>query len=99
MNAENRVLRSRLGDALEEVEAQNGDIYDLKRSNKIQKNINQKLNKELSKLREKNQLEKNKVIKDLKVEIKSWRKSLGIERTAKIKLEKKLKTTEHLLPK
>ena len=28
------------------------------------------------------------------MEIKSWRKSLGIERTARIKLEKKLKTTE-----
>ena len=34
----------------------------------------------------------------VKVEIKSWRKSLGTERSGKIKLEKKLKSVEHLLP-
>ena len=99
LNEEKKVLRNKISDALEEVEAQNVDISDLKRSNKTQKSINIKLNKELSRLREKNQLEKNKVTKELKVEIKSWRKSLGIERSAKIKLEKKLKSVENLVPR
>ena len=97
INEENKVLKNKTGDALEEVEAQKADIYDLERSNKIQKNINFKLNKELSRLRETNQLKKNKTIKDLKVEIKSWRKSLGTERSARIKLEKKLKSVENLV--
>jgi predicted thioredoxin/glutaredoxin len=52
INEGNKVLQKKNGDALKEVEAQKADIYDLKRSNKIQKNINIKLNKELSRLRE-----------------------------------------------
>ena len=96
---ENEVLRMKMTDSSEKVHTQSDEIYDLARSNDIQKKINQKLHRELNKLREKNQIEKSKVVKDLKLEIKLWRKSLGIERTAKIKLEKKLRTIEHLLPR
>ena len=58
-NEENKVLKSKIGDALKEVKGQKADIYDLERSNKIQKNINIKLNKELSRLRETIQLKRN----------------------------------------
>jgi hypothetical protein len=44
-------------------------------------------------------LKRNKTIKELKVKIKSWRNSLGTGRSAKIKLEKKLKSVENLLPR
>jgi predicted RNase H-like nuclease (RuvC/YqgF family) len=98
LKEENNELKIKMSDSLEKAEAQDDEIYDLTRSNGIQKSTNQKLHRELNKLREKNQIERSKVIKDLKVKIKACRKSLGMERTAKIKLENKLKLTENLLP-
>ena len=87
-------LKEKVSDNLEELDAHNKEILYLNRSNQTQKSINIRLNRELSRLREENYLEKNKVVKDLKVKVKYWRKSLGNERRAKIKLEKKLKAIE-----
>jgi hypothetical protein len=87
-------LKEKVSDNLEELGAHNKEILYLNRSNQTQKSINLMINRELSRLREEKYLEKNKVVKDLKVKVKYWRESLGNERRAKIKLEKKLKAIE-----
>ena len=59
-------------------------------NNKRLKEATKRLNKELSRVRTKLWDDKSDAIKDLKGEIKQWRKSLGQERSEKIKLEKKV---------
>ena len=75
------------------MEAQNKEIFYLHRSNQIQKSVNIKLNGV------ENQIEKNSVVKELKAKVKSWKKSLGTERAARIKLEKKIKSFQDLAQK
>jgi hypothetical protein len=61
LKEENKELKIKIIDSLEKAEVQDDEIYDLTRSNVIQKDINQKLHRELNKLREKNQIERSKV--------------------------------------
>ena len=65
-------------------------LLELESEKKKSKLINNRLNQDLSELRVKHQKEKTEIIKNLKSEIKSWRKDLGDERKEKIKLEKQL---------
>ena len=53
LKEENKELKIKIRDSLEKAEAQDDEIYDLTRSNGIQKKINVKLNRELSNLLEK----------------------------------------------
>ena len=52
-------LKEKVSDNLEELDAHNKEILYLNRSNQTQKSINIRLNRELSRLREENYLEKN----------------------------------------
>ena len=73
-----------------------GEIVDPKEieylavNNRRLKQVTKRLNKELARVRTESKKNKSDAVKDLKVEIKQWRKSLGQERSEKIKLEKKL---------
>ena len=59
-------------------------------NNKRLKQVTKRLNKELANVKTKTKENKTAPVKELKVEIKQWRKLLGNERSQKLKLEKKL---------
>ena len=59
-------------------------------NNKRLKQVTKRLNKELARVNMESRKRKIATMKEAKVEIKQWRKSLGQERSQKIKLEKKL---------
>ena len=59
-------------------------------NNRRLKQVSKRLNTELARVKTEFKKDKNATVKDLKAEIKQWRKSLGLERSQKIKLEKKL---------
>ena len=59
-------------------------------NNKRLKQASKRLNKELTRVKVEFKQDKDDAILDLKGKIKQWRKSLGKERSEKIKLEKKL---------
>ena len=65
-------------------------LLELESERKKSKLINNKLNRDISELNVKHQKEKTEITKNLKSEIKSWRKDLGSERKEKLKLEKQL---------
>ena len=52
-----------------------------------------RLNKELNENKMKHEREIKQTVKNLKSEIKSWKKSLGSEKSEKMKIERKLATT------
>ena len=72
------------------IESQKVDVYDLKLAHKIASETSNRLNKVLSDLKIKSKKEKHAILKQNKAEIKYWRKELGEETRAKIKLEEKL---------
>ena len=72
-------------------------IDDLKLSFANSKMAANKLNKEISENKIKFQKDKSLVTKEFKAEIKSWRKELGLERSEKIKIEKKYEDLEKSL--
>ena len=69
----------------------NAEIQDLETSNKKQKEISNKFNKELSDARVKFQKEKTEISKEYRAELKVLRKDLGEETRQKLKVEKKLR--------
>lgn len=69
------------------VEAQNTEIKDLDISNKTAKEVSNKLRKELRETKANFKKEKMAIMKNHKTEIKYWRKQLGEQTKAKIKLE------------
>ena len=72
-------------------------IDDLKLSFANSKMAANKLNKEISENKLKIQKDKSLVTKEFKAEIKFWRKELGLERSEKIKIEKKYEDLEKSL--
>ena len=56
-----------------------------------------RLNKELNENKMKHEREIKQTVKNLKSEIKSWKKSLGSEKSEKMKIERKLATVENQL--
>ena len=74
-----------------EIEKQNVDIQDLQISNRIQKQISQKLSKDVNETKKKSKKVKTLIYKQHRAEIKSWRLELGDETKEKIKLQEKLK--------
>jgi hypothetical protein len=66
------------------------EIEYLEVNNKRLKQATGRLNRELARVREDSKKDKSDAVKDIKTEIKKWRKSLGLERSEKVKLEKKL---------
>ena len=70
-------------------------VQDLQRSLQHSRNATNKLNKELNENHINYEKEKKKLMKTFKSEIKSWRKSLGSERSARIKAERKLAMAEN----
>ena len=69
----------------------NEEMHDLEESNKKQKQISNKFNKDLSDARVKFNNEKAEISKEYRAEIKAWRKDLGEETKQKLKLEEKLR--------
>ena len=59
-------------------------------NNKRLKQVTKRLNTELASVKNKSKENKTAAVKELKVEIKQWRKLLGKERSEKMKLEKKV---------
>ena len=59
-------------------------------NNKRLKQVTKRLNTELASVKNKSKENKTAAVKELKVEIKQWRKLLGKERSQKMKLEKKV---------
>ena len=69
----------------------NDGIHALEVSNKKQKEIADKLHKNINETKVKSMKEKDQVEKEHRAEVKSWRKDLGEEVKEKVKLEKTLK--------
>ena len=61
--------------------------------------ISNRLNQELSELREKHQIEKAQIVQNHKLEVKSWKNDLGVERRENSKLEKQLESLRKELGK
>ena len=80
LTKENEELKAR-------IEAQNNDIEVLNISNKTTKEVSNKLRKELSETKANFNKEKITIMKNHKTEIKHWRKQLGEQTKAKLKLE------------
>ena len=75
-------------------ENQNDEIKELEHSNKIKKEVSDKINRKLTELKVKFNNEKNEILRKHKVEVKYWKKELGEETKAKIKLVEKLQNIE-----
>ena len=69
----------------------NDGIHALEVSNKKQKEIADKLHKNINETKVKSMKEKEQVEKEHRAEVKSWRKDLGEEVKEKVKLEETLK--------
>ena len=69
----------------------NDGIHALEVSNKKQKEIADKLHKNINETKVKSMKEKDQVEKEHRAEVKSWRKDLGEEVKEKVKLEETLK--------
>ena len=74
--------------------AEQDEVEYLVLNNRRLKQVTKRLNTELARVKTEFRKDKSDTVKDLKVEIKQWRKSLGLERSQKIKLEKKLVLVE-----
>ena len=70
------------------------EIANLKVQNKAAKEASERLNKTLGELRTKSNDEKKTLLKEHRIEIKSWKKNLGQANSNLIKLEKKLQDVE-----
>ena len=66
------------------------EIQDLDHSNKIRKEVTEKLHRNINELKAKFHKEKIDIAKQNKLEIKYWRKQLGEETKANIKLKERL---------
>ena len=75
------------------VEGLKMEVHDLESSNKKQKLISDKFNKELSQTKQKFKEEKAEVEKHHRAKIKAWRKDLGEETRVRLKLEEKVRDT------
>ena len=71
------------------------EIANLKVENKATKEASEKLNNALGELRTKFKDEKKALLKEHRIEIKSWKKDLGQANSNLIKLGKKLEVTEY----
>ena len=88
-NFETQQLRQENNNLKIKIETQNEDISTLETSNKIQKDINDKLHKELNETKIRFKKEQDTILKQHKAETKSWRKDLGDVTEGKIKLDEK----------
>ena len=75
-------------------EEENNEMEYLKINNKNLKVAMKRLHKGLSEAKTRLKKDKDEAIKELKLEIKQWKKDLGRERSVKINLEKKLAKKE-----
>ena len=75
------------------------EIQVLQRNLQNSETVAKRLNKKLNDDKIKRDKETKLLVKDFKSEIKSWKKNLGLERSEKIKAEKKLATVENDLKK
>ena len=72
------------------------DVHDQEISNKIQKEVSERLNKKISELKAKFEKEKTEMAKKNKSEVKYWRKELGEETKIKMKLRKIIEDKERV---
>ena len=77
------------------VDNKNGEIKDLENQIKTRKEVFDALNKDLKESKAKYSKEKSELIRTHKAEVKQWRKELGEETKAKIKIKKKLEDLEN----
>ena len=87
LSAEKMQLQQRFQSLIEEHET---ETQNLQKSLKTANCVVAKLNKNLIESKVSHEDEKKRIIKNFKSEIKSWKKDLGVERSEKIKSEKKL---------
>ena len=78
------------------IENKNEEIKDLEKMDQAKREACVKINKEVKDLKLTFNIEKTEMLKSHKAEIKCWRKELGEERKAKIKLEGKLNDLENI---
>ena len=83
-------LSKKISEDYEDLLVDENEVNYLIINNKRLKQVTIRLNRELARIRTENTKANNGTIKELRVEIKKWRKQLGQERSLKLKLEKKL---------
>ena len=95
LNAHIKQLVTEKDDCRRKIENQSVEIKDLEFSNKTKQAISDRLNSDLSETKLRFSKEKIKISKELKAEVKFWRKKLGEETKFKIQVAKKLKDIEN----
>ena len=97
LSEENKNLRDQNSSLQTQVKNQALQIQDLHLIVENSKSASTRLNREVHENKIKHEKDTKLTIKELKSEIKAWRKDLGEERSEKIKLEKKLETVKKQL--